>query len=44
MLNLILMLLVVLILMSFYVCEKFDLEEEEMVSKNQIIQKRGSRF
>lgn len=30
--------------MSFYVCEKFDLEEEEMVRKNQIIQKRGSRF
>lgn len=30
--------------MSFYVCEKFDLEEEEMVNKRQVTEKRGSRF
>ena len=43
MLNLFLIMLVILILMSFYVCEKFDLEEE-MVEKRVYIEKGGSRF
>ena len=39
--------LVILILMSFYICEKFDEHEDnrdELVNKELITEKRGSRF
>jgi len=38
---------VILILMSFYICEKFDEREDnrdELVNKELITEKRGSRF
>ena len=51
MINLILIMFVILILMSFYICEKFDEHEDnrednrdELVNKELITEKRGSRF
>ena len=47
MINLILIMFVILILMSLYICEKFDEREDnrdELVNKELLTEKRGSRF
>jgi len=47
MINMIIIMFVILILLSFYICEKFDEHEdnrEELVKKELITDKRGSRF